>query len=194
MPADIVFVVDESGSVGQKHFDDTVEAIIDTVNSLVIRDDLINVGMTLFEGHGTSRTILNIKDGYDKTRFKETLSKAVYKNGMYTDIADAFSYTCNQMFVTSQGDRSEAVNYLVLLTDGKSDSTKAVQQAELCSSKGVRIITVGIGSGIDVELLKKVAYKPEYFINTAYSELNTTLPTLVSLSVDCSAGIQSLHN
>jgi hypothetical protein len=54
LPADIVFVVDESGSVGQIHFDDTIKAISDTVDNLVIHKDLIHVGMTLFEGHGTS--------------------------------------------------------------------------------------------------------------------------------------------
>jgi hypothetical protein len=189
LPADIVFVVDESGSVGQTHFDDTLRAISDTVDNLVIHKDLIHVGMTLFEGHGTSRTMLNLKDGFDKTAVKDVLIKTTYKDGKYTDIADAFNYVCNKMFVTGNGDRSNADNYLVLLTDGKSDINKAVNQAGLCSSNGVKIISVGIGSGVDVNLLTTVAYKPEFYINTDYSELNTTLPQLVTKSIDCSEGI-----
>jgi hypothetical protein len=92
------------------------------------------------------------------------------------------------MFTNNKGDRTEAQNYLVLLTDGKSDKKKAINQAALCNSRNVRIISVGIGSGIDVDLLTTVAYEPDYYINTEYNVLNTTLPTLVSTAVECSQG------
>jgi hypothetical protein len=43
------------------------------------------------------------------------------------------------MFTNNKGDRTEAQNYLVLLTDGKSDNKKAINQAALCNSRNVRI-------------------------------------------------------
>jgi uncharacterized protein with von Willebrand factor type A (vWA) domain len=45
----------------------------------------------------------------------------VYKKGSTTDIADTLRYVCQDMFTNNKGDRTEAQNYLVLLTDGKSD-------------------------------------------------------------------------
>ncbi|XP_076076023.1 uncharacterized protein LOC143046845 [Mytilus galloprovincialis] len=184
--ADIVFVVDESGSVGEDNFRDTMAAIADTIDTLVIREDLIRVGMTLFEGTGTSRTLFDLNSSYNKSEIRSWLSSADYRKGATTDIADAFQFACEEMFLIVKGERRDAENYLVLLTDGKSDRNKAIDKAALCSSKNVRIITVGIGSGIDVDLLNTTAYQPDYFINTEYSELNTTLPELVTKSVYCS--------
>ncbi|XP_052071180.1 uncharacterized protein LOC127709616 [Mytilus californianus] len=186
LPADIVFVVDESGSVGEDNFRDTMDAIADTIDTLVIHEDLIRVGMTLFEGTGTSRTLFDLNSSYNKTEIRSWLLSAVYQKGTTTDIADAFQFACEEMFQMTKGERTNAQNYLVLLTDGKSDRNKAIDKAALCSSKNVRIITVGIGSGIDVDLLNTTAYQPDHFINTEYSELNTTLPELVTKSVDCS--------
>jgi hypothetical protein len=48
LPADLIFVIDESGSVGQDHFDDTMTALSKTVDKLAIGEDLIQVGMSLF--------------------------------------------------------------------------------------------------------------------------------------------------
>ncbi|CAC5375019.1 unnamed protein product [Mytilus coruscus] len=184
-PADIVFVVDESGSVGEDNFIDTMDAIADTIDTLVIREDLIRVGMTLFEGTGTSRTLFVLNSSYNKSEIRSWLLSADYRKGATTDIADAFQFACEEMFQMTKGERTNAQNYLVLLTDGRSDQNKAIDKAALCSSKNVRIITVGIGSGIDVDLLNTTAYQPDYFINTEYSELNTTLPELVTKSVYC---------
>jgi Mg-chelatase subunit ChlD len=52
------------------------------------------------------------------------------------------------MFVSSKGDRLDAQNYLVLLTDGKSNygSNPVKEAAATCKNAGVRIITVGIGN------------------------------------------------
>ena len=154
----------------------------------MIREDIIRVGVTLFEGTGTSRIIFDLNHSFDKSTIRQLLSDIVYKKGSTTDIADTLRYVCQDMFTNNKGDRTEAQNYLVLLTDGKSDNKKAINQAALCNSRNVRIISVGIGSGIDVDLLTTVAYEPDYYINTEYSVLNTTLPTLVSTVVECSQG------
>ncbi|VDI38368.1 Hypothetical predicted protein [Mytilus galloprovincialis] len=188
LPADIVFVVDESGSVGEDNFRYTMAAIADTIDTLVVREDLIRVSMSLFEGTRTSRTLFDLNSSYNKSEIRSWLSSASadYRKGATTDIADAFQFACEEMFQIVKGERRNAENYLVLLTDGKSDRNKAIDKAAFCSSKNVRIITVGIGSGIDVDLLNTTAYQPDYFINTEYSKLNTTLPELVTKSVDCS--------
>ena len=188
MPVDIIFTIDESGSVGEENFKQTVDALTNVIDNLVIREDIIRVGVTLFEGTGTSRTIFDLNHSYDKSTIRQLLSDIVYKKGSTTDIADTLRYVCQDMFTNNKGDRTEAQNYLVLLTDGKSNKNKAINQAALCNSRNVRIISVGIGSGIDVDLLATVAYEPDYYINTEYSVLNTTLPTLVSTVVECSQG------
>lgn len=185
-------MADESGSVTEENFKGTMEAIADTIDTLVIREDLIRVGMTLFEGTGTSRTLFDLNSSFDKSTIRNWLSSVVYRKGLTTDIADAFHYACETAFVKDKGGRNDAINYLVLLTDGKSNRDKAIKKAAFCTSKNVRIITVGIGPGIDVDLLNMTAYQPEYFLTTEYSQLNSTLPDIVTKSVSCSKGIITL--
>ena len=60
-------MIDESGSVGQDHFDDTMKALSKTVDKLAIGEDLIQVGMSLFGGTDTSRTRFDLNASYNKT-------------------------------------------------------------------------------------------------------------------------------
>ncbi|XP_052090897.1 uncharacterized protein LOC127727822 [Mytilus californianus] len=189
VPVDVVFVVDESGSVGETNFKSTMTALSNTVDKLAIGEDLVRIGVTLFAGTGTSRSLLNLNSQYSNTAIKETFSSAVYKKGSYTDIADAFRYACEEMFVGNKGDRSDAQNYLVLLTDGKNNkgASPVVTKAAVCKNANIRIVTVGIGSGIDEQLLKDISYSlPNYYLHTIYDDLHKTLPQLVIQTLDCS--------
>jgi hypothetical protein len=53
----------------------------------VIREDIIRVGVTLFEGTGTSRIIFDLNHSFDKSTIRQLLSDIVYKKGSTTDIA-----------------------------------------------------------------------------------------------------------
>ena len=186
-----MFVVDESGSVGDVHFKKTMTALSNTVDKMAIGKNLVRVGVTFFAGTKTSRTLLQLNSQYDTPTIKKTFTDAIYKKGSHTDIADAFRYACEEVFVSHKGDRSDAQNYLVLLTDGKSNygSNPVKVQAAACKNAGVRIVTVGIGSGIDEPLLKEVAYSlPNYYLHTVYDDLHKTLPQLVIETMDCSSG------
>jgi hypothetical protein len=190
-PVDVVFVVDESGSVGDVHFKKTMISLSNTVDKMAISKELVRVGVTLFAGTGTSRTLLQLDSQYETSAIKKTFTDAIYKKGSHTDIADAFHYACQEMFVSSKGDRADSQNYLVLLTDGKSNygSDPVKVQAEACKNAGVRIVTVGIGSGIDEQLLKDVAYSlPNYYLHTVYDDLHKTLPQRNIEVMDCSSG------
>jgi len=186
-----VFVVDESGSVGDVHFKKTMISLSNTVDKMAISKDLVRVGVTLFAGTGTSRTLLQLDSQYETLAIKKTFTDAIYKKGSHTDIADAFRYACEEMFVSSKGDRLDAQNYLVLLTDGKSNygSNPVKEAAATCKNAGVRIVTVGIGSGIDEPILKEVAYSlPNYYLHTVYDDLHKTLPQRNIEVMDCSSG------
>ncbi|XP_052071172.1 uncharacterized protein LOC127709610 [Mytilus californianus] len=189
VPVDIIFVIDESGSVGEDHFRDSMDALVNAVEKLAIAENFVRVGVSLFAGTGTSRTLLQLNSEYDKEAVKQVMSEAVYQKGSHTEIGDAFQYVCDDMFVHSKGDRSDAQNYLILLTDGKSNSgaNPVRVQAAACKDKGIRIATVGIGSNTDEDLLKEVAYSmPNYYLSTDYDKLPETLPNLVIQTMDCS--------
>jgi uncharacterized protein with von Willebrand factor type A (vWA) domain len=52
-----------------------------------------------------------------------------------TDIANALRRACNTMFTSTNGDRPNAQNYLVLLTDGQSDANEILLKVVLNTIK-----------------------------------------------------------
>ena len=183
LPADVVFVVDESGSVGTGNFDRTRHSIIDTIRHLQVRNDFIRIGVMTFDD--SSRTVFNLNayPGNENT-MERKVSSMPYSAGS-TDIANALRRACNTMFTSTNGDRPNAQNYLVLLTDGQSDANAAQTAATACKASGTRIISVGIGDSIDESMLRNVAYNTNYYIRTNYSDIATFLPTLVTTAVNC---------
>lgn len=194
-PADVIFVIDESGSVEQTHFTDTINALSTTVDNLAIGENDIRVGFVLFHANLSSRSISYLNTSFDKNVIKSALSSASYAAGNDTDIASALDFTCQTMFVPNKGERSSAQNYLVLLSDGITDATQAKTSGITCRSEGITIITVGIGGTSNGHLvLKDLAdyyTYPDHYLNTTYAELGTTLPVLVTSVVNCSSSGKS---
>jgi uncharacterized protein with von Willebrand factor type A (vWA) domain len=146
----------------------------------------------MFGGTGTSRTGLDLSTSYDKSVIKQSISSILYNRQGYTDIGDALRYACEDMFLSIKGERSGVPNYVVLMTDGKSNRGSIQTGVAACDSNNVSIIAVGIGDGISEAELLSIVSEPRYYINTTYMELHESLLDIVTSSVDCSAGISEV--
>ena len=74
----------------------------------------------------------------------------------------ALSYARTNMFTTANGDRSNVVNVLVVLTDGRSNNAAdTTNQAQTNRNQGIRIFSVGIGGNIPVTELNAMATDPD---------------------------------
>ncbi|XP_052094611.1 proto-oncogene tyrosine-protein kinase receptor Ret-like isoform X1 [Mytilus californianus] len=187
-PSDIIFVVDESGSVGDDNFRVTMEYLANAVNRLPIRYDLLRIGLALFSG--SIRKSFKLDDHFSKEHVTDAILKTYFGSGG-TDIDGALGYTCKYMFQLTTGDRHYAQNILVLITDGRSSSAYKPGLL-ICKSKNVTIIGIGIGSNIDVNQLKSLVSKPEYYFDTTYDNLDTTLPKLIKTITDfCPPGCKN---
>ncbi|VDI50736.1 Hypothetical predicted protein, partial [Mytilus galloprovincialis] len=166
-PSDIIFVVDESGSVGNDNFRVTMEYLANAVNRLPIRYDLLRIGLALFSS--STRKSFELDDHSTKENVTDAILKTYFGRGL-TDIDGALGYTCGDMFQLTKGDRPYAQNILVLLTDGRSSSANN-PGLQKCKSKNVTIIGIGIGSSVDEQQLKSLVSKPEYYFDTTYDNL-----------------------
>ncbi|CAG2221010.1 CSK [Mytilus edulis] len=188
-PSDIIFVVDESGSVGSGNFRVTMEYLANAVNRLPIRYDLLRVGMALFEG--SVQTRFKLDQSYSKLVLTNTILETVFGVGGSTNIDRAIGYACHDMFELENGDRPYAQNILVLITDGQSSSANN-PGLQKCKSKKVTIIGIGIGSNVDEQQLRSLVSKPEYYFDTTYDNLDTTLPKLIKTITDfCPPGCKN---
>ncbi|CAC5368231.1 unnamed protein product [Mytilus coruscus] len=189
-PSDIIFVVDESGSVGNDDFRVTMEYLANAVSRLPVRYDLLRIGLALFGG--SARKSFNLDDGFTKQIITDAILKTNYGGG-FTDIDGALGYTCEDMFQLKNGNRppAQAQKILVLITDGRSSKSDKTGLSK-CTRKNVTIIGIGIGSNIDESQLKSLVSKPEYYFDTTYDNLDTTLPKLLKTITDfCPPGCKN---
>lgn len=95
-----------------------------------------------------------------------------------TDIAAGLDFVTNHVFNTSD-DRPSVLNVLVLITDGQSNYDQTVQAAQRAKAY-MTIFTIGIGTNIDMNLLRAVSSPPQlpeqnYFTSANFSGLSIIL-------------------
>lgn len=123
----------------------------------------------------------------DKAALKYAITKIPYLTGN-THTAEAINFVNNHMFIPSAGDRPDAQNVLVVLTDGQSgDHAKTLQEANRLKQRTTVIIAVGIGSGASKSELNGLVSDPSYvfFVNDfdALKQIHDTVH-----SVACNLG------
>jgi len=78
-----------------------------------------------------------------------------------------------QAMAELQSDRRnpEARTLMIIFSDGRSDPEQARAEADKAKAAGIRIISIGIGSGVDPTLMQAIASSPEdaYFVDDAAS-------------------------
>lgn len=189
MEGDLIFLLDESISVGASHFNRSLEAIASTVSNLGVGANLTRIGFVVFGGNSTSnRTIFDLN--FDKTAMLDSILATKPDPGTANTV-EVLKYVCNNKFDVSVGGRDSVQNYLVILTDGRSANHDDIKiQADICSNSGIRIIGVPVGPAANDALLKAISYfDPSYYVKAVYSNLGLTIANLVNSSVDCSSGM-----
>ena len=121
---DIVFAVDASSSMGNVNFQKELDIVTDMIESL-------NVGSQVRVGLLTYASDVNVVFDLNEYDSKQAVlnAMAVYYSGGNTNTAGAIQTADNQMFQTSNGDRDNIKNLLVLLSDGVSNDRQATLEA-----------------------------------------------------------------
>lgn len=90
----------------------------------------------------------------------QALLNDVGRNMHTTDIAGGLNMVRSTVFQSNRGDRSDAPNVCVLLTDGQSasgDKSNALARARDVRRAGIKMFAVGVGSGVDSNELNNIA-------------------------------------
>jgi len=123
-PADVIFVLDESGSIGRTNFNLMKSFLSQLVSRLDINSGNTRVGLVTFSG--SVGTTINLDAHSSVASLQSAISSLVYAEGATnTDIALAHVRT--RMLTSAAGDRSNVPNVVVVLTDGGSANPTATQ-------------------------------------------------------------------
>ena len=170
--ADIVFLLDSSGSVGEDNFVFLTSFIGDLISDLNIGPEFVQVGLVTYQTNVTNRFDLN---RYGTKEEVLNATKQVPYSGGWTNTDLGLNHTLWHSFAEDHGARPFTTQLLLVFTDGGSNhpsSTRLV--ADDVKGSGVTIISVGVESGVDSPELFAIASREEYvFRATSFTDLET---------------------
>lgn len=154
---DIVFLIDASGSIQKENFPTIEDFVRDMIQGLDINGGRSRVGVMTF---ATATDIhFQLGDYTDTKRMLEALSLRF--TGGTTNTAEALRVARQNMFTRLNGDRDDALNVIILLTDGKSNNRDdSWEEATATRKAGIHIITIGIGGSVEEDELFGIASHP----------------------------------
>src|SRR5690606_26565815 len=144
-PRDVTLVIDRSGSMTGAPLEAArraTEGVIDRLDE----DDYVNV--VSFDDGADALFSEPRKVATARDQAKAFVSSVAAGGG--TDLALALSESLSRQ---KSAGRSQVI---LFMTDGQSDSKRALQEAEKAPSS-IRLYTVGIGAGVDRALLSRLA-------------------------------------
>ncbi len=145
----VILVCDDSGSMEGKPKEDLCNAVKAFVNNA---DASVNIGIVPFASGVKEDLVAPL--GSTKTELIKTADALSADGG--TDIFDAVEYA-NTLFPNSG---SKTLNIMILMSDGQDDLPSPDKLEELnnaCVNRNISIYAVGLGSGVDMNLLEQYA-------------------------------------
>ncbi|KAK3101772.1 hypothetical protein FSP39_006235 [Pinctada imbricata] len=170
-PADIVFLLDSSGSIGNDSFETQRQFVSQYVNAFPIGPDNVQIGVVIYSDF--PQLVFNLNNFTDNATLIENINKIPYTRGT-TNTAGAIQFVLDNSFIPSAGDRDDVGNVLIVITDGQSNNkTETLFMADRLRRSNLTVFAVGVGAGADFEELKAIATNNQYVFNvTTYDALS----------------------
>ncbi|PNI36424.1 COL20A1 isoform 4 [Pan troglodytes] len=139
VPADMVFLVDGSWSIGHSHFQQVKDFLASVIAPFEIGPDKVQVGLTQYSGDAQTEWDLNSLS--TKEQVLAAVRRLRYKGGnTFTGLA--LTHVLGQNLQPVAGLRPEAAKVVILVTDGKSQDDVHTA-ARVLKDLGVNVFAVG---------------------------------------------------
>ncbi|CAI9721427.1 Hypothetical predicted protein [Octopus vulgaris] len=157
--ADIVFVLDGSGSIWPPDFRKQLEFVNYFIDHIDIGENEVRIGVVNFSKNAEPSIYLS--EFNDKLKLKERVLD-VSQEHENTRTASALNLLTSTMFTTEMGARKNVRHIAFILTDGSSQEPKKTQlAAKKCRDANIELFAIGIGNETNKEELKGIASQPK---------------------------------
>ncbi|XP_030638997.1 collagen alpha-6(VI) chain-like [Chanos chanos] len=155
--ADIVFIVDESGSIQTENFRIVRKFLYRVINALDVSEEGINVGVVLYNTEPTCG--LDLGSRQDKADILPYINSLPYRGGG-TETGKALRFARTNVFTKEGGSRKHlgVQQIAVVITDGKSSDNVTMAAVEL-RRHGVTVYAIGVKDA-DMTELQQIASNP----------------------------------
>lgn len=169
--ADIVFVIDQSGSIGTANFQLVRMFVHSIVSGLDVGQNRVRVGVVLYNDKPEALVYLNtFKNKQNLLNFIQILPYV----GGGTKTGAALNFTLQSVFTKESGSRTNTgvQQVAVVITDGESQDSVREAAASLRRS-GVIVYSVGVDKANETELIQIASHPPKehVFIVKSFAEL-----------------------
>ncbi|XP_046370521.2 collagen alpha-4(VI) chain-like isoform X2 [Haliotis rufescens] len=165
VPADLVFLLDSSGSEGATNFKDQLTFVSNIVDKFDIGPDKVQVSVATFET--TVNNAFWLDDYTNKADVLNAIKKIQYGGGT-TATDQALTHALQESFSDAHGARNNSNKIIFVLTDGQS--TKPALTADAANkihNTNIRVIAIGIGSSISSSELDTIATDKQHVYRVA---------------------------
>lgn len=155
--ADIIFLVDSSGSIGKEHFQLVREFLYDVIKSLAVGENDFRFALVKFNGNPHTEFLLNTY--HSKQEVLSHISNMSFTGGS-NQTGEGLEYVIQNHLTEAAGSRARdgVPQVIVVLTDGRSDGRLALPPAELASA-GLNVFAVGVERAEEATL-REIASEP----------------------------------
>uniref|UniRef100_A0A3P8U058 Collagen type VI alpha 6 chain n=1 Tax=Amphiprion percula TaxID=161767 RepID=A0A3P8U058_AMPPE len=171
--ADIVFIVDESGSIGVANFQLVRTFLHSIVSGLEISPTRVRVGIVMYNDRPTAQVYLNTFN--DKDELLKFIKILPYHGGG-TNTGAALKFARESVFIKQRGSRKDkgVQQVAVVITDGESQDDVSQPAADLRRA-GVTVYSVGVKDANKVQLVEMASHPPNkhVFIVDTFAKLKS---------------------
>ncbi|XP_021243394.1 collagen alpha-6(VI) chain isoform X2 [Numida meleagris] len=175
--ADLIFLIDGSGSISENSFSIMKTFMKDVVDNFIISRDKVHVGVVQYSHEPQKEFYLN--EFYSDTIIKEQINRIEQlKSSTFTGKGLRF---VQSLFEPDNGGRkSQGVSQnLVVITDGHSEDIVDYEAMAL-RSNGIHVFAVGVGTVNSFELLRIAGDARRVFTVENFDALKTIKSTIIN--------------
>ena len=194
--ADLVFVLDSSGSIGIQNWYKITNFTANVINAFNIGRNNVRVGLIWY---GNKADVAFYLDTYGNRREVLRKIEEIPWKDQETNTSGAIRLMRTELFTPARGDRPEVPNIGVVITDGESnrDADRTIPEANLAKSDGIVMFSLGIGREISMDELVGIANSPRdkyVFLVEDFESLTNIEVQVSNAACEAAAGKYRLSN
>ncbi|KAI0239914.1 Collagen alpha-5(VI) chain [Lamellibrachia satsuma] len=194
--ADIVFVIDSSGSIRDLNpRDGSYDNWELLLNFMVTMVDRLNIGLNqgrigVVQFSTEAESVFHMNQYTDKNLLKEAIRRISYLGG-HTNTAGGIRIMHDVEFTAQNGDRPGVPNIAIVVADGVStlDKASTIPEAIRAHNDSIKIYSVGITSEVNEAELRDISSSPHlkdknYFMVPNFQNLDRLAIAITSEACD----------
>lgn len=183
---DVVFVVERTAAVGSSNWATVLQYMTNIVAFLTYGNSGARYGLVVY-GNGPTNVFFLSNTATGRTNLANIILTTPYSADSGSDLYNALVTMRTEQFTQTNGDRANVPNVAILITASAPNDNLIIQEANNVKAAGIRLLTVGVGPGVNRYTLQQVSSWPQQvgvtvFLPASINDLSADSSTYVNVA------------